>query len=149
MFAGGIGSVMFDQPGGTFLPEGDVGSTTLLTLLEHQMRVEGQQWPAPELVKDQVGNGQGAPTGERVPFAFKAINVDAVKADTLRNRAFSLLAVDVQFTSKDGKTVVVMSDVLLGVQTTPIIEFGKYGFVLFDGEGLAAGADRAMDITTT
>lgn len=142
MFAGGVKSVKFDVPGGTF-------AAPILALTELQLKVEGQQWPAPELVKDQVGNGQGAPTGERVPFSIKAINVVAANADALRAKGFAVEPVDMQIVSKDGKTTMVLKNVIIGVQTTPIVEFGKYGFVSLDGEAVAAGSERAFTTTTT
>lgn len=146
VFHGGMLSVAFDGSGGDFIFN-DPGNLDVVTITKFAR--EGNTWPAPEAVTDGLANDQQGPTGERVPFAFNALNMDPTEVDTLRTYAFTLAKRDVQFTSLDGKTVMVLTDAVVRVQTAPINEFGKYGFVRIEGEATAAGSDRAYSVVYT
>lgn len=126
---------------------GDFVTTPELTV--SKFTEEGNTWPVPEMQRSGVHGGQQGPTGEKTPFDVRGLNLDAATVDTIRAAAFSLTRKDIQFTSKDGKTKVVLEKVLLTVETHALNEFGQYGFVRFVGEGVAAGAAASSTVTHT
>jgi len=143
LFFGGVGKVVIDAVGGDFTFNPDIEIEGL------KFTEEGNTWPAPESISAGVHGGQQGPTGEQTPFSFNALNVDAAEVDAIRDAAFALTRKDVQFTSKDGKTKMVVAKCLVRVTTHGIAEHGQYGFVTFAGEGVVSGAGASNTITYT
>jgi hypothetical protein len=141
LYFGGVGKVVIDAVGGDFTTAPDIEIT--------QFAEEGNTWPVPEAITAGVHGGQQGPTGERTPFSFNALNVDAATVATIRSAGYALTRKDVQFTSKDGKTKMVVAKCLLRIVTAGIAEHGQYGFVTFAGEGVASGAGASNTITHT
>ena len=146
LFMGGVAKVVIDGVGGDFIY--NVSTNPDVVTIPKFAR-EGNTWPDPAPITDGLSNDREGPTGEKVPFAFNALNMDPVEVDALRASAFIFDRKDLQFTSKDGKTVVEVKNVVLRVTTNPINEFGKYGFVRFEGEATAAGTQRAYTVVYT
>ncbi len=140
LFPGGCSVLKIDAVSGNF-------SAPVLTL--DTFTKSGNQWPQPAALQAAAGSGQMGTTGERVPFKVQGINVDSVPVDTVRIASIGLTRYDLQWTSADGKTVVVQTSVLLSIQTNPIAEDGEFGFVLVSGESVAAGTDRAYTVVYT
>lgn len=145
-FTGGVASVVIDGVGGDFTYH---VTTNPDVVTIDKFTQEGNEWPKPAAVKDGVHPAQEGPTGEVVPFAFNALNMDPDDVDALKAPAFAMTPHDLQFTSADGKTVMVLFNVILDVNPAPINDFGKYGFVRFEGKATAAGATRAYSVTHT
>lgn len=143
LFFGGVGKVVIDDVGGDFTTAPDIEIDGL------KFTEEGNTWPTPEAITAGVHGGQQGPTGERTPFDIRVLNVDAATVDTIRAAAFALTRKDVQFTSKDGKTKMVVAKCLLRITTAGIVEHGQYGYVRIEGEGVVSGAGSSNTITHT
>ncbi len=141
VFIGGVGSVKVQVAGGDFA-ESPLLTATLFAQ-------EGNTWPVPEPITDQLSNQQQGPTGERTAFSVRMLNVEATEVTAVRAKGYALELCDVEFTSKDGKIKMVVKNVIPRILTAPIADFGRYGFVLFEGEGTAAGDTLTYTVTET
>ena len=138
LYFGGLLKVEIDVEGGPF-------SSPLITITEFTR--EGQTIPQPQAVTDGLSNDQEGPTGEKTSFAFNGINLDPTKVDTVRAKGFTLDALDVRFHSKDGVKTMTLIGCIVRVATSAINEFGKYGFVKFEGESVSAGSAKSYTLT--
>lgn len=141
LFHGGVAEVIIDDVGGDFVTDPDLTIT--------QFAKEGNKWPNPTVLTDDLADEQAGPTGEEVPFDLRCLNLEADDVSALRTEAHALAPKDVQFTSTDGKTVVVVKGCILGITKSPINDLGKYGVVRVMAKATSAGLVRAYSVIHT
>lgn len=142
-YFGGVHSVEFVP---SDIGYGSATESDITLLSKHTLITEGQQLPVPETLEAELASGQGAPTGEDVPFEVRAKNMDATAADDLRNDGYDTVPYDVRYTSLDQTIEMVLLEVILRVATSPIAERGSYGFVRIGGEATSSGKDKPYEV---
>jgi hypothetical protein len=141
--------VEIDVAGGAF-------TTPAFTFTKEQIIKDGTRVPSPEDVTEELFDSTSIPVGEMVEFELRLRNTTAADIATLRadSRAGTMRAF--RFWSDDGgsgsggRAQMTLANVRIqSVNTSPINEFGKHGFVRIVCKATAAGSDAVMTVTLT
>ena len=123
--------------------------TDMVTFEDTEYIPDGSSLPEVETQTAEVGNDQEGPVGEAIPFDVRFNGLEATDVDKIRDDGYQLIPYDFEFTSEDGRTIVILRKVIPIVHTNALADANEYGYVQIMGRGRnqPSGVEPRYEVT--